>query len=239
MTVLVYKATNAINGKFYIGVTNGSVAKRRREHFHAARAGSHTKFHRAIRKHGEANFSFEVIDTKAEYAEALSREIELIAKMAPSYNITKGGQGVLGLRIPPETLARMAEQRRGSVGYWRGKKRPDVAEAMRARLKEKPMRYWLGKTRSEATKQKISTSKRGCPRPPLPESVVDIFRENMRRAAKARRKPVVCLTDGKTFESAAAASAAYGFSSATVAAVCAGRRNAARGLRFAYMESAA
>lgn len=63
--MIIYKATNKINGKIYIGQTVMTLEKRRNQHERAYKY-KNTKnnvFARAINKYGKENFEWEVIDT--------------------------------------------------------------------------------------------------------------------------------------------------------------------------------
>lgn len=59
--MIIYKATNKINGKCYIGQTRHSLEYRKARHLSAARNGAMTHFYCAIRKYGESNFDWEII----------------------------------------------------------------------------------------------------------------------------------------------------------------------------------
>lgn len=70
----IYKITNKINGKNYIGQTIGNVESRWTRHKNDAISGRlNTHFARGIRKHGVENFSLETIDT-AETQEELNKK---------------------------------------------------------------------------------------------------------------------------------------------------------------------
>lgn len=58
----IYKITNNINSKVYIGQTIGTIEKRFNEHKRAAIKGCHYALHRAIKKYGIDNFSVEEIE---------------------------------------------------------------------------------------------------------------------------------------------------------------------------------
>src|SRR5262249_40495848 len=99
----VYKISNIVDGKAYVGITVCSLEKRWREHRCAARMGNDLPLYRAIRRHGEAAFTIEVIATAKSFAELYSLERDLIATHAShcssgrGYNCTLGGEGVDGI----------------------------------------------------------------------------------------------------------------------------------------------
>lgn len=61
---IIYKITNKVNGKIYIGETTVSLEQRWYEHCKDGYSGSHNKsvLHDAIHKYGKENFSIEQID---------------------------------------------------------------------------------------------------------------------------------------------------------------------------------
>lgn len=61
MYYIIYKITNLINGRCYVGITSESVNTRFNKHKRKARFGSETNLHKAMRKYGEENFEIEVI----------------------------------------------------------------------------------------------------------------------------------------------------------------------------------
>lgn len=77
---LVYKVTNKINGKVYIGQTVQRLEKRIRTHIRDARVGSTAVFHKAIRKYGENNFTYQAIDYAHSANELTLKEMEWVDK---------------------------------------------------------------------------------------------------------------------------------------------------------------
>lgn len=88
--MIIYKITNLLNQKFYIGKTSKTVEERFIGHCYDVKYGSQTHFHKAIRKFGKENFKLEIIE---ETDNADEREIFWISELNPEYNSTKGGEG--------------------------------------------------------------------------------------------------------------------------------------------------
>ena len=94
-TFCIYKAVNTLNGKTYIGKTN-NFKKRKREHCRYD-IDNGLYFHKALKRYGESNFKWEIID----YADTLEDinnlekyYIEKYNTYKPNgYNLTKGGDG--------------------------------------------------------------------------------------------------------------------------------------------------
>ena len=98
----IYKITNTINGKAYVGQTIYSLEKRFTDHVSDSTRSSHRKrpLYKAMLKYGKSAFTIEVIEELPADAELLNcREIYWIAKLhtfckdplGPGYNATLGG----------------------------------------------------------------------------------------------------------------------------------------------------
>lgn len=70
----VYKITNKITGKIYIGITNQGSGARYRHHWYESRIGEPSPIHRSIAKYGEDNFTLEIIDFAETYKELKEKE---------------------------------------------------------------------------------------------------------------------------------------------------------------------
>lgn len=90
----IYKITNTVNGKMYIGQTINKVQQRWKEHCKPSRT-SVSIVSLAIQKHGKENFLFEVIDTANSIEELNTKEQMYIASfscVSPNgYNLNSGG----------------------------------------------------------------------------------------------------------------------------------------------------
>ena len=98
---IIYKATNLINGKMYVGKTIKKLRERKSAHKHeASNCNDNRYFHKAIRKYGFENFKWEVIDYALSEEISFNMEKYYIKKLktkAPiGYNLTDGGEGVSG-----------------------------------------------------------------------------------------------------------------------------------------------
>ena len=92
MKGFIYKITNKVNGKSYIGQTRYTVEFRWRQHQHKK---DNVYFHNAIHKYGVDNFIVETLE-ECDYKDLNSREIFYIAKyntFKNGYNLTIGGDG--------------------------------------------------------------------------------------------------------------------------------------------------
>lgn len=108
MEKAIYKITNNINNKIYIGQSIHP-DKRWWEHCNRARNGiDNYPIHLAISKYGKENFSFEILEWTSDYD---NRERELIKKydsLSPKgYNVAQGGNSIVltGENHPRNTVS--------------------------------------------------------------------------------------------------------------------------------------
>ena len=94
--MIIYKATNILNNKSYIGLTTRTLKERKLEHLRHLDI-ENTYFHKAIKKYGKDNFIWEVLNDTANTIEELQElEIKYIKELntlSPNgYNISTGGE---------------------------------------------------------------------------------------------------------------------------------------------------
>ncbi|MBR6712359.1 MAG: GIY-YIG nuclease family protein [Selenomonadaceae bacterium] len=148
---VVYKITNKLNGRSYVGKTTRSVEERFGEHARCK------KFlvDKAICKYGRENFLVEVIEECETIEQLNEREIfwiaELNCKVPNGYNLTDGGEG--NLNPSAETRAKMSAARSGENHPMYGKHhKPETLAKMSATRR--------GKHLSEAARAKLSIVKK-------------------------------------------------------------------------------
>ena len=100
----IYKIQNLINGKIYIGQSVDICYRfnnHKSESFNPKSNAYNTAIHRAIRKYGVENFSFDIIE-ECDQNELREREIYWINyynSFGNGYNLTTGGEGVPTVNI--------------------------------------------------------------------------------------------------------------------------------------------
>lgn len=141
MAILVYKLTNAANGKAYIGITSRSLDMRWLEHCGRARQGvRNSRLAMAMRKYGEQSFTREILTTCETEDEARSLETHFILHFdtyATGYNANEGGHGAL--HFTAEQRRKIGDAQRGKVNS------PEARAKMSAAKKTRPSPHHLGK----------------------------------------------------------------------------------------------
>lgn len=94
--MFVYKITNTVTDRVYVGLTTCSLQKRWREHKCAANLGSNKPLYRAMRKHGVENFSIHLLYTATSIEDMRAAEIRYIVELKAhaaenGYNLTDHG----------------------------------------------------------------------------------------------------------------------------------------------------
>lgn len=148
--MVIYSATNQLDGKVYVGQTTGSLKNRRYFHEYDSMKGSTLLFHRALRKYGFESFDWQVIDQAETEQELNDKEkywIQFYKSFDPQfgYNLTMGGQN--GSCPNEETKRKMSSALKGRIFTieWKNK----ISDSMR------------GRTIPENVRKKISNSLSG------------------------------------------------------------------------------
>lgn len=92
--MIIYKITNLLNGKIYIGQTIRTLEERQKQHINNAKKGSKTHLYFAMRKYGMDNFKFEILEYAKSKEELNKLETYYINKfdtIRTGYNMVDGG----------------------------------------------------------------------------------------------------------------------------------------------------
>lgn len=115
---VAYLITNTVNGKRYIGIARNA-RRRWTSHKTEAMSGGCRAINRAIAAYGPENFIFEVIASARSWTDLLALERILIEQegthvsLDKGYNVTLGGEGILGVRHSVATKAEMSAKKIG------------------------------------------------------------------------------------------------------------------------------
>lgn len=118
---VVYKVTNLVNGKIYIGKTTKGIKIRWQRHKAAAQRqdpNDYSILHRAMNKYGFDKFKIEVLEVCVSAEASLEAEKRQIAGYKATdrdigYNQTEGGDGTPGHRHTEDSKQRMSVAKKG------------------------------------------------------------------------------------------------------------------------------
>lgn len=161
---IIYKVTNSINGKCYIGQTIKTLEQRKHEHIWNATNKKYKSYlHNAINKYGIENFKWEMLCECSTNDMLNKKEMDSIIEqnsyIPNGYNLTLGGGGISGYKHSERTKEKIKQSRIGikfsektkkkMSEYWTGKKQSP-------KLIEKRILKTTGKKRSDEFKKKMS-----------------------------------------------------------------------------------
>ena len=167
---IIYKITNLVNGKLYIGKTTENSSTYWNMHKNRAENGVNKILYAAMRKYGHENFSFEVVEEiRSNAKEELNKTLNALeihhiknfkSKIPNGYNVTDGGEGLYGMTFSKEhrnkiRLSKLGVARPESV---RQKLRKPKTEEHKQKLrgpKTEEHKAKLRKPKSEEVKQKL------------------------------------------------------------------------------------
>lgn len=210
----IYGIQNTVTGKWYVGQAE-DIYKRWGKHRRELRSGTHhsEKLQRSFDKHQIGAFLFCILEECAP-DKLDEREIYWISQkdsLKNGYNMTNGGGGVRGWKMPEASRNKLSDALKRSA-YWIGKKQPEELNRRRslALMGEKNHNY--GKSPSEETRRKLRLAHKGR-QPP-------------------NKHPVRCVENGKIYESAKAAALQLGLDHSSITKCCRGERSVCGGCHW-------
>ncbi len=239
---VIYKITNLLNGKPYVGQTTRTIEERFKEHV------SHNQYliGKAIRKYGKENFSIEVLDECETQKELNERERFFIATLncrhPNGYNLDIGGKGHVfteehkrhlseaqagerhhqfGKPLKEETKAKLSLALSGDKNPFYGRKHTDKTKA-------KISRALQGKPLSEETKAKLSAIGKGKPKSEETKAKMS--------ASAPRKRPVICVELNEIYPSIAAAARCHDINYTSILRACKNLQWKSCGLHFQYLD---
>ena len=227
--------TNRLNQKKYVGRTTLLLEKRWKQHVAASNSDSELHFHRAIRKHGESEFDICVIES-CDDEQSGEREKFWIAhhrSFPDGYNMTVGGDGVIGRKHTPEARAKISKNLRGRI----------VSEQTREKIRQTR----LGKRQTAEAREKVRLAVhdrlakadfREHHRKACQEKLASLSPAERKKRGAGHRKAIVQKTlDGKIvarFASISDAALAVGVTLTAISAVLNRGAKQCRGFRWEF-----
>jgi group I intron endonuclease len=171
--MIIYKTTNLINGKIYIGKHTGKDLNY---------LGSGNLFFKALKKYGKENFKKEILEQCETLKQLNEREIYWIEffksnDLKIGYNLSKGGEGSgKGWKMSEEGKQKIIERKTGLKFSEESKKKIGKSNLGKSRNKgiskpkdfgEKRSNFLKNRTEEQKkiTNKKISDSQQGKPKP--------------------------------------------------------------------------
>lgn len=209
--VIIYKITNKINRKNYIGQTCRTLEERMKEHL------SHTTQYidKVLRKYGKDNFEISIIDNAITIDELNEKEMYWIShfdSIKPNgYNLCIGGDNTKGYSHRLESRLKMSESQ-----YKRNMKGENNP--------------FYGKEHSDETKKKMKKSweKR--------QNADELKRQLIENAAKKNRRKVINIDTKEVFDSVRDAAEKYNLKETHISRVCRGGRKRTGGFEWMYYD---
>lgn len=246
----IYKITNNVNGKVYIGQSI-NIKARWKDHINALnRNDSHSVLlQRAWNKYGQDNFSFEILELCSEDVldEVETRYIEAYDSINKGYNIESGGNE--NKRLSEETKEKIRNAHLGK----------SMSEESRRKMSESRTgknNGMYGKRHSEESKKKMSESKKGKSGRPCTDYQKECARlanlgkklseDTKRKISEANQgniphnknlRPVYCVELQRFFENPSFAGKELKISSSNIIACCEHIRKTCGGYQWIYADT--
>lgn len=167
--MLIYMATNMINGKKYVGQTVNKLGSRKSQHIYGSLSKrDNCHFHNAIRKYGTKNFDWKILHDNITNIGILNElEIFYISyynTFENGYNYTIGGDGNFGCIPSKETREKMSKIHKGRECLTETRKK--ISKANKGMKRSEEFKRRVGETSkgriySEEARKKMSEAKIG------------------------------------------------------------------------------
>ena len=208
----IYRITNKINGKKYIGKHS---TKNTDDRYY----GSGVAIKRAIKKYGMDNFEKEIICTCNNEVELNEMEIYHInneGTFSKGYNMTFGGEGILGHKHTSNSIKKSSISRKA---YYENNPQARILLSEKAKQRTGKLNSFYGHKLPKEHIEKLKTAR-----------VLAITGTNNPSA-----RPVICVETGVRYGLAQDAAFAAGLKySTTILKCCNGTRKSAGGYKWKY-----
>jgi group I intron endonuclease len=150
----IYKVTNKVNGKSYIGFTGKTLERRVYEHIYRSKNTDRNEyFMNAIRKYGCESFEWEILCQSFDGNYLLETMEPYFIKYYDThkngYNSTLGGEGMIGLIHSEDTKKKISNANKGRPSHFKGvrfKDDPNWISPLKGKIKTLSHRQNLSKS---------------------------------------------------------------------------------------------
>lgn len=225
----IYKITNKINNKIYIGQSNN--IKRRKNEHRCIKHETNQSLKKAYIKYGLENFEFEVLE-KCKLEELNGKEKYWIELLKPQYNRTSGGDGSPNHKVSEETRKLLKQK---GKEFWdnlneetkqkiisQNLKGPAIGNKVSEETRNKLRKANLGKVQSKETIEKRK------------QTIINKKKNGYIQTNKNHRKKVICIETGEIFNSLKEAKDKYNLS--TLCGHLKGRYKTCKGKHYKYYQ---
>lgn len=167
--MIIYMATNNINGKVYIGQTIGTLEQRKTQHISKGNNNGNYYFHNALRKYGTDNFYW-ILLNECDNIDTLNQleqyYISCYNSMNVGYNLTSGGLNYIVSDKTKQRMSKNSPDRSGKNNPMYGircygEDNPMYGKHHSDEVNEKNRKAHLDKTVSDKTRKKLSIAGSG------------------------------------------------------------------------------
>lgn len=268
---IVYAHINKTNGKQYIGITSQNPQDRWGKNGNQYTKSKHPCFRNAINKYGWDGFEHKILFSGLTEDEAKEKEIELIKNLhtciydenCKGYNMTFGGEGVLGHRPSQETLSKMSISHKGDKNNFYGKHHSKLQKEIWSRDRKGKNtgedNPFYSKHHSKETIKKLShygKSRTGSANPnygnhglsgenhPMfGKHLSDETRQKISMSLKGKRsgknsataKRVLCQENGKVYDTIKLAAIELSVDASSIGKCCKGIYESIKGYHFSFV----
>ena len=234
--MVIYKITNKINGKSYIGQTIRTIKERWNEHCKSTSDCS--AIANAIRKQGKENFIVNIIFTAYSIEELNKAESELISSfntMSPNgYNLSTGGMNFIRSE---ETKKKMSQHQIGEGNHRFGTKASVETRIKKSKAVSGDKNPFFGRTHKEDTRKILSDiNKNRTVQPRLGMKHSKKSRQKMSMSHKGHM-PVNCMAvrcneTGLVYQSVSQAAKSLSIDNSDICKHLKGKRKSCKGYTF-------
>lgn len=227
----IYKITNKINNKIYIGQSN-NINRRKNEH-RSVKHETNESLKKAYIKYGLENFDFQVLE-ECKLEELNDREKYWIKLLKPQYNRTSGGNGSPNHKISEETKQLLKQK---GKDFWNSLdnetknkiitnnlKGPKIGHEVSKETRQKLREHNLGKKQSLETINKRK------------QTMIKKKKNGYIQTNENHNKKVICIEKNKIYKSVKEASEDNNVTASFLSGVIRGKYKTCKGLHFEYYQ---